>query len=190
MTDPITKYIPELKDASKKHGGFDSIKIHHLLNHNSGLDIRACYDSLRTQGIKHIPTSEEMLSQLKYAQILWPPGSKSRYSNGGYSLLGVIIERITGQKFTRYVTQKILQPLGMKTTHYGKSPKKLAKRLGYTYYRDTTGHLQVGQFDKAQGFQEGNGGIKSNLPDMIKFLDFLRFRKRKAFLKKYEKVLK
>lgn len=190
LDDPVTRYLPELKQASKKFGGFENVKIHHLLNHTSGLSLKPCYDSLEAKGISHIPSVKEMLPYLSYAQLYWKPGTKYRYSNGGYSLLGVIVEKVTKKKFTEYVTNKIFRLLGMKTAHYGTTSKKMSRHLSHTYYRDTDGVIKAKQFNKPQGFQEGNGGIKSNMPDMLKFLDFLRFHQRSKYLKKYEQVLK
>ncbi len=47
FTDPIVKYVPELGGGVDSLGDMKAIKIHHFLNHNSGLSLRACYDSLR-----------------------------------------------------------------------------------------------------------------------------------------------
>lgn len=189
LNDPITKYIPELNNASKDFGGFDKIKIHHLLNHHSGLDAGLCYDSLRADGIKGSPSVTQILPYLKYATIKSKPGTKYHYSNAGYSLLGLTIERISKKRLGSYMKANILKPLGMKTAHYGKSPKRLKKYLAKSYYTQKDGSLYIKHYDEDQGFQEGNGGIKSTLKDMAKFLDFLKFRKRKKYLTRYEKVL-
>lgn len=189
LDDPITKYIPELKQASDKYGSFDSVKVHHLLNHHSGLNARPCYDSLSANGIKDIPTTQQMSIYLRHAQLWEKPGTKYRYSNTGYSLLGMMIERITGQPLGKYIKKSIFQPLGMKTAHYGKSPKKYAKLIGKGYYKRKDGTWDIRYFDDDQGFQNGNGGVKATVQDMLKFIDFLKFRKRKKYIKKYQKVL-
>ena len=189
LDDQVTQYIPELKTATSDFGNFDNIKIHHLLNHHSGLDAGACYDSLRASGVKDAPSVKQMLPYLKHATIKNKPGTKYHYSNAGYSLLGLVVERISKKKFGNYVKTNILKPLGMKDTHYGKSPKKLKKYLAKSYYTNKDSSITIRQYDRDQGFQEGNGGIKSTLKDMVKFLNFLRFRKHKKYLPKYEQVL-
>mgnify|MGYP001048519529 CR=1 FL=1 len=192
LNDPVVKYIPELGIGTAKYGGMKSIKIHHFLNHNSGLNLKPCYDSLRATYPRFknsIPSTKEMLPFLKLSKQYFKPGTKFRYSNGGYSLLGIIIERVTKTKFTKYVTRNIFKPLGMKTAHYGVTPKKLSKYFTRAYYRMKNDAIDTMNFDVSQGFQEGNGGVKATVKDMLKFMDFLKFRQRVNYLKNYEKVL-
>ena len=192
LDDPVIKYVPELGDGVDSLGGLEAIKIYHFLNHNSGLNLRPCYDSLRKVYPRFktsIPSTKEISPFLKLATQNFTPGKKFQYSNSGYSLLGVIIERITKMKFTKYVTKNIFEPLGMKTAHYGVTPKKLSKYFTRAYYRMKNGKVDTMNFDVSQGFQEGNGGVKATVKDMLKFMDFLKFRKRKNYLNRYEKVL-
>lgn len=192
LNDPIIKYIPELGKGIDSLGGMQAIKIHHLLNHDSGISLRPCYDSLKKvfPRFKYtIPKTKEIKPFLKYTTQKFKPGSKWNYSNGGYSLLGVVVKRITKTKFTHYVTKNIFKPLGMKTAHYSVTPKQLSKYFTRSYFRTKTGKLDTMNFDVSQGFQEGNGGVKATVKDMVKFMDFLKFRKRKAYLKRYDNVL-
>lgn len=192
IDDPITKYIPELGSGVDSLGGMKNIKIYHLLNHISGISLRPSYDSLKASKLKlklgRIPTIDEISPYLKYSTQLFTPGTKYEYSNGGYSLLGVVVERITKMKFTKYVTKNIFKPLGMKTAHYGTTSNKLMKYHAKSYVK-WKGKMYKFLFNRFQGFQEGNGGVKATVKDMVKFMDFLRFRKQAKKLKQYEKVL-
>ncbi|HAS47304.1 MAG TPA: serine hydrolase [Microscillaceae bacterium] len=193
LDDPVIKYVPELGNGVDSLGGMKAIKIHHFLNHNSGINLSPCYDSLHKTYPRFknsIPSTKEMLLFLKLATQNFTPGKKFQYSNGAYSLLGVIIERITKIKFTKYVTRNIFKLLGMKTAHYGETPRKFSKYFTRAYYQMKNGKTDTMNFDVSQGFQEGNGGVKATVKDMLKFMDFLRFRKREAYFKRYEKVLK
>lgn len=187
IDDPITKYIPELKGASKDFGGLDSVRIYHLINHTSGMTWKHMKTALdkKYPNVK-VKNSWEMTSPFfKHLKLKRKPGVKYVYSNGGYSLLGIIIEKITKQKFTDYIKANIFKPLGMKTAHYGRTPRRLKKYLSNSYLR-TKDSTRTIEFDRSQGIHEGNGGVKASVKDMLKFMVFLRFKRQK----KYEKVLK
>lgn len=189
FTDSIIKYIPELGKGVDSLGSMRAIKIHHLLNHNSGINLKPVYDSIRPLFKKRgVPLTSEIVPVLKYASQRFKPGTKYQYSNGGYSLLGLIIERVSTIKFTKYVTKYIFKPLGMKTAHYYPTPKKLNK-LHSKVYITSKREVVPFMYNHTQGFQEANGGVKASVEDMLKFMDFLKFRKRKKFLKRYNKVL-
>ncbi|HAS46431.1 MAG TPA: serine hydrolase [Microscillaceae bacterium] len=192
LDDPVTKYIPELGEGEAKFGGMSAIKIHHLLVHNSGFDREPAYAKLKKQFPKfkrYIPTFEEIKPFLKHTSQRFKPGEKYEYNNGAYSVLGVVIARASGVEFTKYVTNHIFKPLGMETAHYGVSPAHLQKDFGKSYRLKNDGSWYKWRFDESQGFKEGNGGVKGKVADLLKFMDFLRFRTRKAYLKNYEKVL-
>lgn len=192
LDDPVTKYIPELGKGEAKYGGMSAIKIHHLLVHNSGFDREPAYKKLKEKHPRfkrYIPTFEEIKPFLKYTSQRFKPGEKFEYNNGAYSVLGVVIERASGVKFTEYVTKNIFKPLGMETAHYGVTPAHLQKYFGKGYARRKNKPFYRWRFDESQGFKEGNGGVKGKVADMLKFMDFLRFRTRKKYVKNYEKVL-
>ncbi|WP_075164114.1 serine hydrolase domain-containing protein [Microscilla marina] len=191
IDDPVTKFIPELRNTSKDFGGFDSVRVYHLINHTSGLTWKHIQEALdkKYPNVK-VKNSWEMTSPLfKHLKLKRKPGAKYAYNNGGYSLLGILIEKVTQQKFTDYIKNNIFKPLGMKTAHYGKTPKRLEKYLGNSYLT-TKDSTQTIEFDRSQGIHEGNGGVKATIRDMLKFMNFLRFRTKKQYLKKYDKVLK
>lgn len=192
LETPITRYIPELGSGVDSLGKMKSIKIYHLINHSSGINLKPAYDSLKAKHTKFrgglIPTTQEIKPYLKFSKQFFKPGTRFRYSNSGYSLLGVLIERVTQKKFTDYVSQNIFKPLGMSTAHFYPTPKKWLKDHAKVYL-NWKGKMINALWNKPQGFQEGNGGVKASISDMMKFMDFLKFRKRKKFLTKYKKVL-
>jgi CubicO group peptidase (beta-lactamase class C family) len=107
--DEVVKYIPELP--------YPGITIRQVLDHTSGLPD---YDALmqhywdKTQ----FATNNDMLNMLiKYhPSPFFPPGQKYLYSNTGYALLAVVIERVSGMSFTDYMEMKVFSPLGMAHT--------------------------------------------------------------------------
>ncbi len=191
IADPVIKYLPELKEAKSKYGSFDQVKIFHLINHTSGLDWRPLGDTLKAKynTPKQRKTWKAIQPNLKYITLMRKPGSKYAYNNGAYSLLGRVIANVTGESFTQYITRNIFKPLGMKTAHFGKSPEKLFQNLASSYLRKKNDSLITTKTNISHGLHEANGGVKASLEDMLKFMDFLRFRKRKQYLKDYNKVL-
>ena len=192
LNDSITKYIPELRGLPKasKYGLFSQITIQNLLNHNSGLGFVTVYKKM-WEAIpaikKRCPLKKEIIPFFKYATLNNKPGKKYQYSNSGFSLLGLVIKKITGLEYTDYVTQKIFKPLGMHTAHFGKTPKKRRKHIPTSYYTNKEGKVQDTYFNDIQGFQESNGGVKATIGDMVKFLNFIKFYDSS---RKHQKVLK
>jgi CubicO group peptidase (beta-lactamase class C family) len=104
--DLITKYLPELGKFS------NGITIRHLLTHTSGIpdvgDLGIDDAGLTNAGA--LKTLAELKSNFR------EPGKKYQYSNTGYLLLATIVERVAEKKFSAFLSEKILVPLGMKNT--------------------------------------------------------------------------
>jgi len=113
LDDDARKYVPELPDFGKR------IMIRHLLYHTSGL--RDQWELLSLAGWRaDDPKSEaDILSLLGRQQELnFEPGAKYLYSNSGYTLLAVIVQRVTGQTLRNFTESRIFRPLGMTRTHF------------------------------------------------------------------------
>ncbi len=109
---PISTYLP---DYPKKNG--DQITVHHLLTHSSGTPNFTSFPTHRN--IKRNPFSiEELVNVFADSALQFTPGEKHAYSNSGYFLLGVIIEKITGETYEHVLKEKIFTPLKMINTGY------------------------------------------------------------------------
>jgi CubicO group peptidase (beta-lactamase class C family) len=129
--DAIIKYLPELGRP-----GAD-ITLRHLLTHTSGIP------DLGDLGIDHSQLKEsEVISAIvqQYRQFA-PPGEKYRYSNTGYILLAMIVEKVAETPLDDFLARNIFSPLGMSAT-------RLNERRGYT---------------------KGDGGIISTVDDLLKW---------------------
>src|SRR5262245_49097951 len=104
--DAVTKYIPELA------GTLGGITLRHLLNHTSGIP------DVGDLGIDHPKlTNDEVLKRLsKPGFLVSTPGEKYRYSNPNYVLLAVVVERVSGQRFSDFLSENILKTLGIRDT--------------------------------------------------------------------------
>jgi N-acyl-D-amino-acid deacylase len=110
IDDNVKKYIPELP--------YENVSIRHLLTHTSGIPD---YESLFIQNRSPLDTldNEKMVKlfvNLK-PSIDFEPGTKWNYSNTGYILLAVVIERISKQTLAGFVDENIVKPLGLKHTY-------------------------------------------------------------------------
>jgi CubicO group peptidase (beta-lactamase class C family) len=104
-SDPIDRFFDDV--PSDKQG----ITLHHLLTHSSGL--------IRDGGFDYEVMPRDALVRLVLdAEPAWAPGTRYRYSNAGYSLLGAIIEIASGQPYEQYLHEHLFRPAGMLKTGY------------------------------------------------------------------------
>ena len=108
LDDKLNKYFPAYPKG-------DSVTIHMLLNHTSGI---ANYTDI--VGFEHVASSsiskDSMVAYFKDRPFSFSPGTKWNYSNSGYFLLGCIIEKVSGQSYEKYLQEHILGKLGMTNT--------------------------------------------------------------------------
>lgn len=110
LDDKIKKYIPEY------HYG-DQITIENLLTHMSGIpEYEELLRSNSRVGESKPVSIEQGIKLLGKQKLEFKPGSEYRYSNTGYWLLSLIMEKITGEPFDRYLKKNIFEPLGMSDT--------------------------------------------------------------------------
>jgi CubicO group peptidase (beta-lactamase class C family) len=107
----------DLEDTLDKHveGAAHSPSIRRLLSHASGLQRETHDDSWLTL---RFASPDELLETLDRAEMVLAPGQRFHYSNLAYALLGIVIERITGQAYTDYVRDQFLDPLGLTRTTF------------------------------------------------------------------------
>ena len=114
LDDDVRKYLPEMPDFGV------TISIHHLLHHTSGL--RDQWDLLRLAGWRYsldlITDADVMSLVIQQKELNFLPGSEYLYSNTGFTVLGQVVKRISGQSLREFTTKNIFEPLGMKNTHF------------------------------------------------------------------------
>jgi CubicO group peptidase (beta-lactamase class C family) len=109
LDDPVRKYIPELPDYGAP------LTIRHLLNHTSGLRDWGAVMSLTGAGRGDRVISQDLaLDVITHQRALdFTPGSEYSYSNSGYNLAAIIVERVSKQKFPAFVEERLFKPIGM-----------------------------------------------------------------------------
>jgi CubicO group peptidase (beta-lactamase class C family) len=125
VDDHISKYIPESPDAWK------DITIQELLSHTSGLpNFTSFPDYQKTQRLPTTPLN--LIQRFLKKPLDFPPGTKFRYSNSGYIVLGYIIEKVSGESYEAYLKQNIFDPLDLQSTGYDHAAAILKQRAsGY-----------------------------------------------------------
>jgi CubicO group peptidase (beta-lactamase class C family) len=134
LDDDIRKYLPEVPDFGKK------ITIRHLIHHTSGL--RDQWELLAMGGwrLDDVITKEHILKMVRNQKELnFEPGQEHLYSNTGYTLLAVIVERVSGQSFPEFTAANIFKPLGMTNTHFHDDHQMIVKNRAYSYSPSTPG---------------------------------------------------
>lgn len=109
IEDPVRKYIPELPDSHA------SMTVEQLLSHRAGLGNYTSDEALTKRG--HLPhTTQELLQAIIRAPLVSKPGETYYYSNSGYVLLGIVVERVSAQPWSEYLTEHVFTPAGMHET--------------------------------------------------------------------------
>ncbi|WP_108810884.1 serine hydrolase [Sphingorhabdus sp. Alg231-15] len=123
---PVSKYLKRwnLPDSGFDHSG---VTIGRLLSHTAGLDDRLGYDGFDTP--EDVQTLEASLTRAEDAspgksgivKVGVEPGAEWKYSGGGYTILQLVIEEVSGLSFADHMKQRIFEPLGMTRTTFDHS---------------------------------------------------------------------
>lgn len=153
LDDEIHQYVPEVPD----HGA--PITIRHLLHHTSGLrDQWALLSMAGWRWEADVVTQKDVLEIIALQEALnFAPGDEYLYSNTGYTLLAVIVERISGQSLREFTTERIFEPLGMTATHFHDDHEMIVLNRAYAYEP-----ADEGSGARAGGF---TGDLKQSIPD-------------------------
>ena len=108
LDDTVSKYIPSYPKG-------DKITISQLINHTSGIVNYTNFEDFNVVARFNYPLSK-IIDSFKSKPLEFAPGSKYKYSDSNYILLGYIIEKITGKKYADYLSENILKPLKMDNT--------------------------------------------------------------------------
>jgi len=109
----ITDYLP---DYRKDTG--DKVTIHHLLTHTSGIPSYTNIPNFLQDISRDAYSVDEIIEKFCSGDFEFEPGTKYRYNNSGYFLLGAVIERVTGKPYQDVLKERILDPLGLRNTGY------------------------------------------------------------------------
>lgn len=160
LDDPIRKWLPELPASDGK------ITIRNLLTHTGGLiDYEDLIPANRTAQLDDNDVLRMIAAQNR---LYFEPGSAHRYSNGGFVLLGLIVQRISGMDLADFMNKRVFHPLGMEHTlmyEHGRGPEVANRAYGYT---ETDGKWTRTD-QSVTSATRGDGGIYSSVDDLAKW---------------------
>lgn len=177
LDQPITKYLPA--KYSKFISDADKITVRHLLNHTSGIPEYNENPDFLSEVLLHPLrdfTAEDILKAIEGRPLSWKPGTKYKYINTNYMILGLIGDAITGDH-AAYIKKHIFEPLGLKDSYYESSVESLNKlHVPKSYWDIFNACLPVDVTPLQQMTvvcSRGDDGIVCTTTDAVKFLKAL-----------------
>ena len=137
------------------------VTLHNLLTHTAGVINYTGDDYV-------IAYRDETVKKALDAPLLFPPGTSYEYSNVGYSLLGAIVEIVSGQSYEEYLHEHLFKPSGMFFTGY-RMPKWQERTVAAWYVGEKSFRLSLNVHDEPHWNVIGNGEILSTTSDMHKW---------------------
>ena len=159
--DDVRKYVPELPEYGRP------ITIRHLLHHTSGLrDVntlmalagRRDEDAFDNEAVLRIVARQKALNFL--------PGDEYLYSNSGYAMLALAIERATGVPFAEYADANLFGPLGMKVSHFHTDLARLVPGRAWAYDQRADGSFVL---NSPQNERAGAGGLFTSVRELARW---------------------
>ena len=159
--DDVRKYVPELPDYGRP------ITIRHLIHHTSGLrDIntlmvlagRRDEDAFDNEAVLRILARQKALNFM--------PGDEHLYSNSGYAMLALAVERATGTPFAEFADASIFKPLGMPVSHFHTDLARLVPGRAWAYDRRADGTFTL---NSPQNERAGAGGLFTTVRELARW---------------------
>ena len=167
LDDPVSDHLPDF-NIQQKYEESGPITIRSILTHSSGLPREA--DAAYWTGPDFpFPTSEEMKDRLGKQETLYSASTYWQYSNLGMSLLGEVIEKVSGVSYDQYIEDLILKPLQLNNTKTILPEDQWGKQMatGYSSLK-RDGSRNVMQLFDARGIKAA-AGFSSTVEDLAKF---------------------
>jgi CubicO group peptidase (beta-lactamase class C family) len=161
--DAASDILPELPAYAR------GVTVRHLLNHTSGLpDYEDFVPDTQTTQV-HDPDVPRLIAGAPAPK--FAPGTRYAYSNTGYVLLALIVERVSGRRFADFVRERIFAPLGMTGTVALEEGRSTVPRRAFGYTVDAAGVRRTDQSNTSATL--GDGGIYSSVADLARWDDAL-----------------
>jgi CubicO group peptidase (beta-lactamase class C family) len=159
LDDDIRTHLPEVPDFG------ETIRIRHLLHHTSGL--RSQWPLLTIAGrppTEVVHTTDEILWLVsRQRELNFRPGDEYLYNNTAYTLMGVIVERVTGQSLADFTRDRFFAPLGMKDTQWRDDHRRIVPGRAKAYGERDGAYGTLMPFTNVYG----NGGLLTTVGDLL-----------------------
>jgi CubicO group peptidase (beta-lactamase class C family) len=158
---PITTYLTDYPKASG-----NIITTHHLLTHTSGIPNYTSFPTFMEDHSRNPYTPEEFVKTFADMELDFTPGEKFSYSNSGYFLLGVLIEKLSGKSYEQMLQDKIFIPLDMKDSGYD-NHEDILKNRATGYEKVGRDYINSNYLDMSIPYAAGS--IYSTVEDLFKW---------------------
>jgi CubicO group peptidase (beta-lactamase class C family) len=161
LDDQVRKHIPELPDYGAP------LTIRHMIHHTSGLRDWGTIATVEgwPRGSR-VHTHAHVLDIVKRQRALnFRPGAEYLYSNTGYNLLAIIVERVSGRSFADFTRTELFEPLGMTKTQWRGDYARIVKGRATAYAPSSNGFRMSMPFENVHG----NGGLLTTVEDLLRW---------------------
>jgi CubicO group peptidase (beta-lactamase class C family) len=165
--EPLSEVFPDFAAYAR------TITMRHLLTHTSGLPDYEDLMAGTTWTTTHQIQDDEVLHLLKLqTHGKFAPGTSWSYSNSGYVVLGLVVEKVSGKPFSRFLHDRIFDPLQMRTTLAYINGRNAPPKRAFGHTKEGERFVETDQSSTSATL--GDGGVYSNLDDMAKWDGALR----------------
>ncbi len=158
VDDKVAKYYPNLTSAGE-------ISLYDLMAHTSGYADYYPLDFVDRR-LREPIVEDALLAEYAGAELDFEPGARWSYSNTGYTLLGRVVEKASGQPMGQFLKERVLDPLGMTHSAFEPGSDLKGRRKGYTSF--ALGPLEPA-VPEAKGWLGAAGGLWSTGPDLARW---------------------
>ena len=157
LDDKVQKYLPDFPEYNAP------LTIRNFIHHTSGVrDNLTLWPLAGNDYLDHIDKEEMYQMIRRQKELNFTPGEQFLYSNSCYFMLGLIIEKVSGQSLSRFGQENIFGPLGMRNTFFGDDNTRIIKNRAFSYLQeDGKFKNQIMRYDLV-----GSGGVYSNIKDL------------------------
>ena len=163
LSDPVSKYFPELPDYGRP------ITLEQLLHHTSGLRdwdaVAAAAGWPRTTREYSNAWVLDIASRQK--TLNYAPGEEWSYTNTGYNLLAILVQRVSGRSLAEFTHDEVFLPMGMTSTSWRDNFQRIVPRRAIAYEWSDGDEHQLMPFENAYG----NGGMLTTVDDLLRWND-------------------
>jgi CubicO group peptidase (beta-lactamase class C family) len=167
LDQPYSSYVTEFSMKSRFSTSSDDITVRHLLAHHSGILgdwFKGMLSTNPEASVKYRDRFLETPEELKNEYISWPSEYTHAYSNTGYSLLGSLIDHVSGRSFFDYTETEVLEKIGMTESTFDLNPDLIAAM--------TKGYMKGKEIDLPQLFEKyiPAGSLATNAEELARFM--------------------
>src|SRR4249919_251296 len=167
LDDPVRHWLPTLPEA------VDAVTLRHLLTHTAGL---IDYEDVMDPASDVQVHDADVLALLEgQPRTYFPPGSDYRYSNSGYALLSLVVERASGMRYADFLHARIFEPLGMQNTVAFEAGRSTVAHRAYGHTFQEGRWMRTDQSTTSAVL--GDGGVYSSIDDLVKWDAAIRERR-------------